>query len=228
MNNNWNTKKEKRLREWIEACKFYNKEHEKLKGILTLQINRLLISTILLSSLATIVSTITIATTNPFYAFNLIITSAIISAINTGLGVYKKAVNWEEKLEKHKNCANGYREIIFKIEQELALEPNDRINGNEFIKQISLEMLGMETETDTIPIKEIDKKIDNSSSSSDDEERHKKIVLQIDTGIPPHESEEKIEGLTPEQNNKFELFFKKNPSLKHEMIEFQMQRLESL
>jgi hypothetical protein len=238
MNNTWNKKKEKQLKKWINTCKVLNILHEKDKNSIKKQINRLLIVNILFSSIITICSSIAVSTT---YYFSLIIISGILSTINTGIGIYKKSVNLESKLTKHIDSIRGYREIIFKIEQQLSLDINERMDGNTFIKDISLEMLNLESDIDsstTMPTASFTKTNDNISySSTDDEEKQVKMIKPKEVEEKPlnkedddcdDEKDDVITGLTPEQNVKFELFFRKNPSIKQEMLEFQMKRLDSV
>lgn len=222
--NNWDQKKEIQLNEWKYVCEVYNQLHEKQKEYYKKKVNYLIIPTIIISSTVTILSSIATATENNFL---LNVISAILSGTAACFTLYAKNDAPDQKIIRHSESAKGYREIVLKIESHLAIDIESRINGNEFIKDISLKMLDLETGSESIPIitKTEFLKLNNITCDN------KKVGLDKKKDNQDLESDEKkdnpdtISGLSNNQNKKFELFFRKFPSFNQNMIEFQLNRL---
>ena len=149
MQTNWTEKKELQLHEWKNVCEAYNHLHEKQKDYFKKKVNYLLIPTIIISSAVTVLSSIASSITNNFW---LSISSAILSGIATCFTLYTKNDTPEQKIIKHSESSKGYREIVLTIESELATDIEIRKNGNDFIKEIMLRMLNLETGSESIPI----------------------------------------------------------------------------
>jgi hypothetical protein len=215
--NSWNSIKEKQLNEWINACRYYINEYEKERLFLKKKTNNLLILNILLSSMATIFNSVAISEK---YYFNLIVISAVFTAISTGLGIYIKTVNLDKRLSKIVECIKGFKEIILQIQQELSIDINERTNGNEFIKKIALEMLNLENDSENGFVYTASNKQQSIVSKT------MAIPKENDDIEATDNDDVKINGLTKDENNKFELFFIKTPSMKQDIINFQMERME--
>jgi len=147
-NNGWDKKKEDQLKLWINVCKSYNTAHETQKTIIRLQIKRIFFLTLLLSTVATF-----IGGAGTYYKyFYLSPISAAINAIIAGLTIYKKTENHDKKLAVHIESAKGYRELSYRIQQQLHIDIDERINANEFIKDVTLKMMDFEDGPESLPI----------------------------------------------------------------------------
>jgi hypothetical protein len=109
----------------------------------------LLVSTIIISSIVTIASSLSLILS---YNFALNILSAVLAGLTTGINIYTKNDNAEQKITKHANSARGYREIVSRLEKELVLDLEHRTNGNDLINIISEQMLNLETGSESIPL----------------------------------------------------------------------------
>jgi hypothetical protein len=223
--NNWNQKKENQLNEWKYICETYNHLHEKQKNYYKKKINYLIIPTIIISSTVTILSGIATFTENNF---TLNVVSAVLSGLTACFTIYTKTDDPDQKIIKHSESAKGYREIVLRIESQLAIDVESRINGNDFVKEISMRMLDLETGSESIPIITKTELIKLSENNKLDDS---KINVVIDENDAKQDSEVKtnssevITGLTSSQNKKFELFFRKFPNSNQNMLEFQLNRL---
>jgi hypothetical protein len=132
-NNGWDKKKEHQLKTWVNVCKIYNTAHETEKTIIKLQIKRIFFVTLLLSTIATFVGG---AGTYYKYIY-LSPISAALNAIIAGLTIYKKTENHDKKLAAHIDSAKGYRELSYRIQQQLHIDIDERINANEFITDVT-------------------------------------------------------------------------------------------
>lgn len=168
----WNTKKEEKIKQWKKICFCYNHLHEKEKIILKKKTKFLLVLSLLLSSSVAIISSVATSLSNNFW---LIVSSAILSGLSAGISLYTKTEKPEEKMIKHNDSARGYRELVLKIEQQLILDFEDRFDANQFIKEITTQMLELETGTESMPIitKKDLKKMDDMQESSSDENNSK-------------------------------------------------------
>ena len=147
-NNGWDKKKEDQLKLWINVCKTYNTAHETQKTIIRLQIKRIFFLTLFLSTVATFIGGI-----GTYYNyFYLSPVSAGINAIIAGLTIYKKTENHDKKLAIHIEAAKGYRELSYRIQQQLHIDIDERINANEFIKDVTLKMMDFEDGPESLPI----------------------------------------------------------------------------
>jgi len=218
MQTNWTNKKEIQLSEWKNVCEAYNHLHEKQKEYFKKKVNYLLIPTIIISSTVTVLSSIASSITNNFW---LNISSAILAGIATCFTLYTKNDTPEQKIIKHSESSKGYREIVLTIESELAIDIELRKNSNDFIKEIMLRMLNLETGSESIPIltKQEMMKIINKKENS---ELHKSEseIKQVSSEI--------VNGLSNIDNKKFELFFRKFPSTNQNMLDFQLTRLDNV
>ena len=170
----WTDKKEEQIKQWKKVCFCYNHLHEKEKILLKKKTKFLLILSLLLSSSVAIISSVATSLTNNFW---LIVVSAILSGLSAGISLYTKTEKPEEKLLKHNDSARGYRELILRIEQQLILDIKDRNNANDFIREITSQMLELETGTESMPIitkKDLKKMDDLQDSSSEDNKDNKK------------------------------------------------------
>jgi hypothetical protein len=169
----WNNKKEEQIKQWKKICYCYNHLHEKEKIFLKKKTKFLLILSLLLSSSVAVISSVATSLNNNFW---LIVVSAILSGLSAGISLYTKTEKPEEKLLKHNDSARGYRELVLKIEQQLILDVKDRNDANEFIREITSQMLELETGTESMPIitKKDLKKMDALQDSSSDENKPEK------------------------------------------------------
>jgi hypothetical protein len=261
MVNGWDENKIKQFNEWINVCKSYNFVHDEKKEYYKKKETYLLVSTIIISSIVTIASSLSLILS---YNFALNILSAVLAGLTTGINIYTKNDNAEQKITKHANSARGYREIVSRLEKELVLDLEHRTNGNDLINIISEQMLNLETGSESIPLitPEEYNRLDSTkhiihstttkteivgsnntysraqqqqpndiahsfhsiqlSSHHDNSEIKQDGNLDVETG-----NADIITGLSPSNNKKFELFFKKYPSSNQQMLNFQLNRINA-
>lgn len=254
MVNGWDEHKVKQFNEWIDVCKSYNFVHDSKKEHYKKKETCLLISTIIITSIVTITSSLSLILS---YNFVLNILSAVLAGISTGINIYTKSDNAEQKITKHANAAKGYREIVSRLEKELVLDLEHRTNGNELINIISEQMLNLETGIESIPLisSEEYNKLDSSKHISHSTTTHTEVIGNNNTYIHPNEisntfhsiqpthhdlsenkqdldiesgiNSETIAPLSPINAKKFEVFFKKYPSSNQQMLNFQLNRINA-
>lgn len=198
--NGWSDELEKKVKNWREICYGYNNEHEKIKNYLSKKTNILLILTVILSSLVAMISTIASIKENNFW---LIIVSAILSGLSAGISLYNNADQPEHKLIKHSDCAKGYRNLVLLINCQLSLSYKSRTNADVFIKELTSQMLELESGVESIPI--ITVKETNILSNRSN--------LEVEEDLSNYE-----------KTKTFELF-DKYPTENKNMVNFQLERL---
>lgn len=259
MVNGWDENKIKQFNDWINVCKSYNFVHDEKKEYYKKKETYLLVSTIIISSIVTIASSLSLILS---YNFALNILSAVLAGLTTGINIYTKSDNAEQKITKHANSAKGYREIVSRLEKELVLDLEHRTNGNDLINIISEQMLNLETGSESIPLitPEEYNRLDSTKHIIHSTTTKTEIVGSNNTYLRPdsiahsfhsiqpssrHNSQhdcsetkqdnntdieaginlETITGLSPLNNKKFEVFFKKYPSSNQQMLNFQLGRI---
>jgi ABC-type multidrug transport system fused ATPase/permease subunit len=231
--NNWNDEKEKKINDIKNSCNIYviahDKKHQEYNTLLKISTSQNIIISITIAILSLFASYLK---TNNLW---IIITVTILSSISTGIGIFMTFLNPETKLSNHMDIRNKYKHVIYKIEQELFVEIINRTNCNEFIKEICKEMLELETGEDSLPIinKSIlnkEKKNSSIKTSLNQNTQNNKIYDIENNNININYCEkdnnnDKINGLTPEENINFYLLFKKLPSIDINLIRYQQDRL---
>jgi|LakMenEpi03Aug12_release.lakeMendotaPanAssembly.Ray.scaffolds.fasta_scaffold192293_3 hypothetical protein len=90
---------------------------------------------------------------NTYYGVQfLTIGSLILAGLSTGLLSYSQKAQYEYKSLSHNNYSKKYKQLSMKIDKELAQEYHDRINGIDFIKFISAELIEYFIINDNIPV----------------------------------------------------------------------------
>ena len=241
---NWTEKKENQLKEWKIMCECYNNSHDKLKTYYNKKSNIFLICNIVFSSFAALFSGI--SALSDYIAFGIL--GAIFAAFITALSLYESSDNPERKASKHDNVSFGYREIVLKIQLELTLDKKNRSDADEFLKNISLRMLDLETGAESVPIitqselKKIKKRsysIKNINTcqdkNNDIESQDKNNDIESQDKNNDIESQDKnndvnnklIRGLSNNEHTTFELFFNTYPKMNIDMVQYQKSRLDN-
>jgi hypothetical protein len=146
--NVWNTTIEQQIQNWKYKCELYHQLHEQYKQFYMNAYSRATNVTILLSSLSTMFGSILIVRPNFVVNLLLLCCNIGIAAIQT----YTISHSIIEKLSKHHELSTKYMELIYNIEQELALPEDKRTNGEEFIKMLSLQMIHLLELSDHLPM----------------------------------------------------------------------------
>ena len=170
LTNDWNNIIELKLNKWALLCNEYSLIHEQQSIYYSAQNKRLFIPSIILSSLSTIISGVSTGSNinNNIQFYWLSIATLILSGASTALITYTQTTKPEQKAAIHKSLSKTYKLIYYKIETELSLNINDRVNGLTFIKDISEQLQDL---------------IQNSESASLSALNHLNIT-KIESGAP--------------------------------------------
>jgi hypothetical protein len=209
MNNGWDNKIEHQINDWKHKCQLYHALHNKYKNYYLSIYNYGATFTILVSSLGTIFSTVVLAQPNFYLNVLLLVTSITTTTINGYLTTH----NIVEKLSKHNEISTKYLELIYNIEQELALTLEQRTNGNEYIKILSLEMSHILELGANLPM------IDNLNLE-DANKLCKTYKKQLE-----YTSDNDMHGLNKTQKDNFTLYYDTVP---HVTKELKLLRLNSM
>ena len=182
----WTLKKERVVKEWMLTCEQYNHIHEKMKEYYNKKTNRLQLLSILLTTTITIIAGIATAGGD---TYALTITSATLAAFSTGLSMYIKSDEPSVKMSSHANVAKGYREIVIKIQLEIAKDPKSREKVNTFMKDVTTHMILLESGEESVPIitkdqlRELTAEVDETTVHNEKNNilKENAIKIEIDT-----------------------------------------------
>ena len=141
--NHWDDKKEVELIKWQKMSAKWGAAHDVQTYILKIQIKRLFLITLILSSLCAFLGGLT----SVYNILYLNVTIAILNASIATLTIYTKTENFEKKIIHHVGSSKEYREIILQIQQQLSLDVDERIDANKFIYSVSSKMLELDSKT---------------------------------------------------------------------------------
>ena len=144
----WNNIMVNQLLQWEAVCAAYNQAHEKSKRYYNNKFKLLSYPNIVLTVAIAIIGGISTNVSND----TLNIVSAIIGGLLAGTNLYLAVDQPTEKMARHSTRAQGYREIVLKIQAMLAMSPEMRGNANHFVEKIKYKMLGLEAGEDSLPI----------------------------------------------------------------------------
>lgn len=145
--NNWNISKDNQMIIWKDICHEYSKIHDTHAEKYGKYAKIIKISSISFVATSGILSGI-----NTYYGVQFLsIFALILAGVSTGLLSYSQNMQIDQKAVLHNNYSKKYKQLSLKIDKELAQEYHDRINGVDFIKFISTELLEYFIVNDNLP-----------------------------------------------------------------------------
>lgn len=226
MKNNWSDKKIDLLSKWMNMCKHYLDFHRVEKETKEKNIRRLLMTNISLSVIAIIMNGIVFLNKISFIVGN--IAAATLNAIIAGLYIYHHYESHESRLGIHNSAIKAYKRIYYKIHEELNLSAERRVDCDQFIRTILLQLLDYEDDFEQ-PILSI---ATISTSASLDKPDINSVECDDGVSINSLESGESIQNeedkcltnLTNAQQVRFGMFVRR-ASARQNAMDYQMRRL---
>lgn len=235
MTNNWNNDTERKINKIKNGCQQYIIAHDKKRKSYKKLLDIITFQSIIFSVTSTMLSTF--ASYPKTKNFWIIITIGIMSAISSGVGILVAYINPTKKLSNHIDTRNRYKHIVYKIEKEMFYERKNRKDCNEFMREICKEMLELEMSEESVPIinkneflKEKNKSQKNNKKIKlkdiENNRNNQKINNDENNNSNISMINDKIHGLTNEENTNFNLLFKKIPSVDSNFTTYQMERFK--
>jgi hypothetical protein len=208
----WNINVENQINDWKNKCFVYYDIHNDHKKYYIKFNNWSIGTSIIFSGVTVLLGGLSINYPNIFIDIAVVFCGVVVTSINT----YKTSAGIIDKLSKHHEIASKYMQLIFMIEQEMALSSHHRTDAVELIKLISQEMIHIQDFSSDLPM-------------SIDRNLHKAATMrEIYKKQPEYERDKSIKmipGLTEEENDKFCIYFEDLPNVDKQMYLYQMKRL---
>lgn len=147
-NYNWSNIIELKLQKWANLANNYSIIHEIEANKLAKKNKYLQIPSIIFGASSTIVSGISSNTANSTINWYSLI-ALILSGLSTILMTYIQTLKPEQNITLNKTLSKNYRLITLKIETQLALEYDQRIDGITFFNDISKQLQDLIETSDT-------------------------------------------------------------------------------
>lgn len=227
MENEWTDKRAITITKWMLTCKQYLDFHQTEKIINQDKIRRLLIANISLSGMAIVLNGFVFL--NDATVIVGSICAATINAIIAGMQVYQRFECHETKLSLHKTAIKAYKRLNHKINQELTLPVSERTDCNQFMRNISLQLLDYEDDFEQ-PILSL-ATVSMSVLSNDeikDDVKSMKSIESLESELSINSDDDSIAGFTDDQQARFGMFIRRASTRQQEQqhtLNYQLKRL---
>lgn len=145
----WTVEKETKLREWMMECKAYSFGHKSAAEALNKRFTWITAAISCFGVTGGILEGANLLLEERY--ISLPISVLVCTSFAAGLAQWLSNKNPSEQAASHQELSKGYSRLSLQIDTELAQEPNERMNGTDFLKMVSTKLTDLSTGSVHVP-----------------------------------------------------------------------------